>query len=169
MQYLTLAGVLVLTAVGGYFAYQRFAPREAAAARVTAVEVGRGSIASSVSATGSVASPTQSKLTFKSGGRLNELLVGGGDVVQEGQPLAKLDDADLQVALQQAQASYNSAVAKLEQTTAGSRPEDIAAAQASVDQARIKLQQTQAVAGGPDAASAQSQLEQARIKLAQTQ
>ncbi len=73
-----------------------------------------------------MASPAQSKLTFKSGGRLTELLVSVGDQVQEGQPLARLDDADLQIALEQAQAGYNSAVAKLEQTRAGTRPEDIA-------------------------------------------
>jgi HlyD family secretion protein len=167
MQYLTLAGVLALTAAGGYFAYERFAPRQATAARVTAVEVGRGTIASSVTATGSVASPAQSKLTFKSGGRLTQLLVGVGDTVQEGQPLARLDDADLQIALQQAQAGYNSAVAKLEQTRAGTRPEEIAAAQAQVEQARIKLNQLLAVNSGPDAAAAQSQVESARIKLNQ--
>ena len=112
-----------------------------------------------------MASPAQSKLTFKSGGRLTELLVGVGDTVQEGQPLARLDDADLQIALQQAQAGYNSAVAKLEQTRAGTRPEEIASAQAQVEQARIKLNQLRAVNSGPDAAAAQSQVESARIKL----
>ncbi|HVG95548.1 MAG TPA: efflux RND transporter periplasmic adaptor subunit [Chloroflexota bacterium] len=167
MQYLSLAGVLALTTAGGFVAYERFAPRPAAAARVTAVEVGRGTIASSVSASGSVAAPAQAKLTFKTGGRLTELLVNIGDQVKAGQVLARVDDADLQAALAQAQSGHNSAVAKLEQTQAGSRPEDIASAQAQVESAQIKLNQLRAVAGGPDAVSAQSGVEQARIKLNQ--
>ncbi len=166
-QYVILAAALAAPSAGGYLGYQRFAPQPVGAARVTAAEVARGTITSSVSATGSVASPAQSKLTFKSGGRLAQLLVNVGDAVQEGQPLARLDDADLQVALQGAQAGYNSALAKLEQTRAGSRAEDIAAAQAQVDTARIKLDQARAVAGGPDVASGQSQVESARIKLEQ--
>src|SRR5262249_23905309 len=105
------------------------------------LDVAVGSNVSPVSATGSVAAPAQAKLNFKSGGLLAQLRVNGGDQVAEGQPLAKLDDADLQVALTQAQASYNSAVAKLELTKAGSRPEDIAAAQAQVDQAKTKVAQ----------------------------
>src|SRR5262245_60379854 len=167
MQYLSLAGVLALTTVGGFVAYEKFAPRPAVAARVTAVEVGRGTIASSVSASGSVAAPAQAKLTFKSGGGLNEVQVNVGDPDVAGQFLARLDDADLRAALAQAQSGYNSAVAKFEQTQAGSRPEDIAAAQAQVESAQIKLNQLRAVAGGPDVVAAQSSLEQARIKLNQ--
>src|SRR5687767_9099661 len=97
-QYMILAAALGVTSVGGYYGYQRLVPPPVAAARVTATEVTRGTITSTVSATGSVASPTQSKLAFKSGGRLAQLSVNIGDVVQEGQPLARLDDADLQIA-----------------------------------------------------------------------
>ena len=164
-QYATLLAVLIASTIAGYAGYQRFAPKPVAAARVTAVEVAQGSIASTVNATGSVAAPAQSKLSFKSGGRLAQLLVTLGDRVSAGQPLAKLDDSDLQVALAQAQASYTSAVAKLEQTKAGSRPEDIQAAQAQVDSAKAKLDQVKAVPQGPDLAAAQSQLQQAQLKL----
>jgi HlyD family secretion protein len=159
--------VLAVTTVGGYFGYARLAPQPAVAARVVTADVTRGSIMSTVSATGSVASPTQSKLAFKSGGRLTELLVAVGDNVDEGQPVARIDVSDLQVALAQAQASYSSAVAKLEQTKAGAKPEEIASAQAQLDSARIKLEQTRAAGAGPDLAAAQSQLESARIKLEQ--
>jgi HlyD family secretion protein len=106
--YLTLAGVLALTTVGGYFAYERFAPRPVVAARMVTADVARGPIEASVTATGSVASPAQSKLAFKSAGRVTDLLVGLGDQVQEGQALARIDDADLRIALQQAQASESS-------------------------------------------------------------
>jgi multidrug efflux pump subunit AcrA (membrane-fusion protein) len=126
-----------------------------------------GDIVSTLSATGSVAAPAQARLNFKSGGLLAQLLANVGDRVAEGQPLARLDDTDLQVALSQAQASYNSAVAKLELTRAGSRPEDIAAAQAQVDQAKTKLAQAQAVPQSPDVQAAQAQLDGARSKLQQ--
>jgi multidrug efflux pump subunit AcrA (membrane-fusion protein) len=114
------------------------------------------------SATGGVAAPARARLSFKSGGLLAQLLVNVGDQVAEGQPLAKLDDADLQVALTQAQASYTSAVAKLELTVAGSRPEDVAAAQAQVDQAKTKLAQAQAVPQSPEVQAAQAQLDSPR-------
>jgi multidrug efflux pump subunit AcrA (membrane-fusion protein) len=162
-----LAGVLALTSVGGFAAYQRLAPAPVVAARITTADVARGSIAATVSATGSVAAPAQSKLSFKSGGRLAELLASVGDQVAEGQPLARIDTSDLEVALVQARAGYSSAVAKLEQTKAGSRPEDIRATQSQVDAARIKLEQTRGVTQGPDVAAAQSQLQSARLKLEQ--
>ena len=167
-QYVMLAATLALTTLGGYAGYQRFAPRPAAAARVVTADVSQGSITATVSATGSVASPAQSKLSFKSAGRLAQLLANVGDQVAEGQPLARIDDSDLQVALVQAQANYNSAAAKLEQTKAGSKPEDIAAAQAQFESAKIKLDQARNVPNSPDVAAAQAQVEQARIKLEQT-
>lgn len=166
-QYGALAVVLAVTTAGGYVGYDRLAPRPAAAARLNTADVTRGSIVSSVSATGSVAAPTQSKLSFRTGGRLAQLLVAVGDRVDEGQPLARIDETDLLVALSQAQANYRSALAKLEQTKAGAKPEDVAIAQSQLDSARLKLEQTRAVTQGPDLVSAQSQLESARIKLNQ--
>lgn len=131
------------------------------------LDVAAGNSVSTVSATNSVAAPAQARLSFKSGGLLAQLLVNVGDQVAKGQPLAKLDDADLQVALTQARANYNSAVAKLELTKAGSRPEDIAAAQAQVDQAKAKVMQAQAVPQSPDVRAAQAQLDSAKSKLQQ--
>jgi HlyD family secretion protein len=168
-QYLLLTTVLGATTCSGYLAYERITPRTAAAAQVTTAQVSRGSIEATVSASGSVASPTQSKLSFKHGGRLTALLVDVGNTVEAGQALARIDDAELLAALQHAQASYTSAVAKLEQTRAGMRPEELAAALASVEQARLKLEQTRSVASGPDAVTARSQVEQARLKLEQLQ
>jgi HlyD family secretion protein len=166
-QYITLAAVLAVTTVGGYFGYERVRPRDAVAARVSTAEVIQGPIASSVTATGSVATPAQSKLSFRSAGRLTELLVKVGSAVESGQPLARIDDSDLNVSLLQARANLVSAEAKLEQLNAGAKPEDISAAQAQVESARLKLEQTRNVPIGPDMAAAQSQLESAQIKLNQ--
>ena len=166
-QYGALAVVLAVTTAGGYVGYERLAPRPAAAARLNTADVTRGSIISTVSATGSVAAPTQSKLSFRTGGRLAQLFIAVGDRVEEGQALARIDDTDLQVALSQAQANLRSAVAKLEQAKAGAKPEDIAIAQSQLESARLKLEQTRGVTRGPDLVSAQSQLESAKIKLNQ--
>lgn len=165
LHYLTLAGVLVLGTGGAFVARGRIAA--AAPAKVATVEVKQGDLSATVNATGSVASPAQSKLSFKSPGRLAQLLVAVGDSVAPGQSLARIDDSDLLVALAQAQASYTSALAKLQQTRAGAKPEELAAARAQLDSSRMKLEQTRAVAQGPDLAAAHSQLESARIKLAQ--
>ncbi len=164
-QVVLIAGALALLGVGGYAGYRRIVQRPAQAAAIATADAQVGTITATVSATGNVAAPTQAKLGFSSSGRLAQLLVTLGDQVTAGQPLAKLDESDLQVALQQAQASYTSAVAKLEQTKAGSRPEDIQAAQAQVDSAQAKLNQLQAVPNGPDVAAAQSQLASAQAKL----
>src|SRR5688500_20013375 len=96
-QYGALAVVLAVTTAGGYVGYERLAPRPAAAARLNTADVTRGSIISTVSASGSVAAPTQSKLSFRTCGRLAQLFVAVGDRVEEGQPLARIDDSDLQV------------------------------------------------------------------------
>ncbi len=165
--YVTLAGVLALAAAAGYLGYRRFAPSPATAARLTTQAAALGTVVSMISATGNVTSPATSRLSFSSGGRLSELLVGIGSAVQAGQALARIDPAELEVALAQAWANLSSAEAKLAQTRAGATVEDLAAAQAQLDAARLKLEQTRAVAQGPEVTAAQSQVDSARLKLEQ--
>jgi multidrug resistance efflux pump len=68
-------------------------------------------------------------------GRVQELLVDEGDLVAEGDILARLDSALLAAQLDQAIAAVGVAEANLALTQAGSRVEDIAAAEAGVAQA----------------------------------
>jgi HlyD family secretion protein len=159
-----MAGV---TSVGGYYGYQRYYPAPVAAAVVNAVEVAKGNLQASVTATGTVAAPAQSKLTFKASGRLIELPVKLGDTVETGQVVARLDDSDLQVALAQAKNSVASAEVKLAQAKEGARAEDVQVSRASVETARTKLEQLRGYASGPDLAIMRSQVEQARIKVDQ--
>jgi HlyD family secretion protein len=159
-----MAGV---TSVGGYYGYQRFYPKPVVAAAVNAVEVARGNLQASVTATGTVAAPAQSRLTFKASGRLIDLPVTVGDAVKAGQVLARLDDTDLRVALLQARNAVVSAEVRLAQAKEGARPEDLRVARASVEAARSKLEQLQSYAGGPDVAILKSQRETARIKVEQ--
>ncbi|MFN8522869.1 MAG: biotin/lipoyl-binding protein [Chloroflexota bacterium] len=117
----------------GYFTRADQAPRY----QTVAVQV--GNVTSTVVATGPISSPSSLPLTFKSQGKLVELLVSVGDRVAAGQVLARLDTADLEVALAQAQASVDLAEANLAKTAQGPREEAVAVAAAQVDSARTTL------------------------------
>jgi len=102
------------------------------------------------------------------GGRVQALLVREGDVVTAGQTLLRLDDTRQLVAIAQARAGLQQAVAQLAEVEAGARPEEVASAQAVVDgaQARLDLllrdplQAADAVAAQADVAAAEAQLQQ---------
>src|SRR5690348_2588928 len=89
-----VAGALALLGTGGYTGYEHFHPQTVAAATISTADVQMGTITATVSATGNVATPAQSKLAFTSSGRLLQLLVNVGDQVAAGQPLAKIDDSE---------------------------------------------------------------------------
>src|ERR1700730_9511042 len=80
---------------------------------VRTATVQRGTVQSTVSATGNVAAATTLSLNFQSGGVLTSVDVKPGDQVAPGQPLAKIDDTQAQASLASAQASLNAAQANL--------------------------------------------------------
>src|SRR5437870_10951050 len=82
--------------------------------------VQRANVTQTVSVSGSVNAASQVHLSFKSGGKLAAVMVQTGQTVAAGDLLAKLDDSDQKVALQQAQANLNAAQAKYSSTIAGS-------------------------------------------------
>lgn len=85
-----LAGLLVLISVGGC------ASQPAVDTRQQIVEVERGDLVVTVSADGNLVLPERRDITFATGGTIKEILVEEGDVVVEGQVLAKLDTVDLE-------------------------------------------------------------------------
>jgi len=104
-----------------------------------------------VSATGEVVPSRWAQLSFKIGGRLDELAVQEGDRIEAGYVLARLETSDLERQVEQAQAALAVSQANLAQTKAGARPEEIAAAQealaaaqAGVSTARANLASAQA-------------------------
>ncbi|HTP09275.1 MAG TPA: efflux RND transporter periplasmic adaptor subunit, partial [Anaerolineae bacterium] len=117
-------------------------------------------------ATGYVTPIRHADLAFRTGGRVVDVLVKEGDQVKAGQPLVKLDDAELKAGLLQAQAD-------LARWQAGARTEEIAAAQANVGiaEAQVKAAQVdldQAKNGATqaaDVAAAQAQMSQAKAQL----
>ena len=115
--------------------------------------VERGTLVASVSASGSVEAKRRMALTFKTPGRVAEVYVETGDEVTAGDPLVKLDTAELELQVAQARAGLAAAEAQLAQLKAGPTAEDLAAAQAAVDSARAQLDKLQA---GPDDAELQA-------------
>ena len=73
------------------------------------VRAGRGTIVSSVSASGSVASANSRDLGFGTSGTVDTIKVQVGDKVKKGQLLATLDDASAQDDLQSARAALTAA------------------------------------------------------------
>ncbi|WP_226353673.1 biotin/lipoyl-binding protein [Pseudonocardia sp. ICBG601] len=80
------------------------------------VKVDRGEVTSGVSASGTLVSVKQQNLGFADRGQVAELMVKVGDVVQAGQPLARLDDAAAKSTLASAQAKLDQQNASLGKT-----------------------------------------------------
>jgi len=95
----------------------------------------------------------EASLSFKVGGRVQQILVSGGDTVTAGQALAKLDTRDLALAVRRAEAGLASAQAQLARAKAGALPEEVALAEADVSIAEGNL------------ASAEASLESAEASL----
>src|SRR5256712_1563428 len=96
-----------LMAGGAVFVSRANAPAAKTELRTQAVT--KGSVIQSVAVSGSVAAMNQTKMTFKSTGKISNIYVSVGQQVTAGQPLAKLDTTDLEAALAQAQANLVSA------------------------------------------------------------
>ena len=106
------------------------------------VEVTRGSLMTTISSFGSISMPEQTKLTFGSGGSVNdvytvsEVNVEFGDSVKEGDVLAKLNTDSLERAVTQAESDLRTAQINLEQAVSQT---NLLKAQASVESAEVAL------------------------------
>jgi HlyD family secretion protein len=103
------------------------------------VTVERGSLATSITATGSILPGSEAKLSFQIGGQVSDIAVEPGERVQKDQVLIQLDTRDLELQVQSAQATLASAQAQLNQLQVGPRPEDVAAAEANLAAAQSAL------------------------------
>lgn len=127
--------VLVVLGGGGWYAYQRYQTTQAAAEAGPSYEtitITRGSIASTVNATGNIEPQAELSLAFRTTGRVAQVLVMAGQSVAAGQLLATLDTTDLTLALAQAKVSLEISQAQLAKLIAPPSTNDIAAAQAGV-------------------------------------
>lgn len=88
-------------------------------------KVARGTITQDVSETGVVKPTTEIKLGFKTSGRIDQINVKVGDIVEKGAELASLDKTSLFIQLSQAGAALAVAQAQYNKLLAGSTPEEI--------------------------------------------
>jgi len=95
--------LVAVIAGGAVFVSRANAPAAKTELRTQAVT--KGSVIQSVAVAGSVAAMNQTKMSFKTTGKISDIYVSVGQQVTAGQPLAKLDTTDLEAALAQAQAN----------------------------------------------------------------
>lgn len=105
-------------------------------------KVQRGTIRTTIGASGVVAALQEVLLNFTSGSTIKTVNAAVGQRVKAGDILGTVDVSDLQLAVQQQNANVASAQAKYDQVAAGSTQKDIDVAQANVDAARAKYQAT---------------------------
>ncbi|HEY8744115.1 MAG TPA: biotin/lipoyl-binding protein, partial [Chloroflexota bacterium] len=137
--------LLLVTAllVGGAVYAYRVRTQAAATPTYSTVPVTRGDIAVGVNATGPVSTAASIPLTFKNSGLLTKVLVKPGDTVQAGQVLAQEDTADLQHALDQANAQLAQQQAALQKLLAGPTPQQLAVSQQAINTAQSNLADAQ--------------------------
>ena len=139
---LIIVGILVLSAFGIllYLRQQQIAEEQAAQAALRQEVVRRGTLVSTVSATGYLAPQSQVNLYFSAASPLPvaQVNVALGQAVKKGDILAELEAGDLELAVAQAEQSLRAAQLSLEQLQAPARPEDMAVAEANLRVARAQ-------------------------------
>jgi multidrug efflux pump subunit AcrA (membrane-fusion protein) len=150
---------VVALGVLGLVGYQRLLALAQSTSTSTPVAQSKGNV---VSAEGNVVPKSSSDLAFRTGGRVVAVLVSEGDVVKPGQPLIRLQDDELQIAVAQAQAALDLAGANLAQIEQGARPEEISVAEGALRATQAQIGAAAAdrdrlTGGATDAAMAAAQ------------
>jgi RND family efflux transporter MFP subunit len=131
--------VLALALIGGagYLGYRNSQSTNTSQIQApNTIAVDRGDVLQSVTAPGQLVDMRQQSLSLSIGGRISLVNVHPGDHVVAGAVLAQLDDSSLQFALQTAQATLASALAKLNKLKEPPDAAAVTAAQAQVASAR---------------------------------
>jgi HlyD family secretion protein len=115
-------------------------PRQAEASRLLTEPVQRQNLAIAISANGTVEAERSINVSPKSAGVLKRLLVKEGDVLQQGQIIAYMDDSNLQGQLVQYQGQLSQAEANLQEVINGNRTQDIARGKAQLAENQASLQ-----------------------------
>ena len=139
-------GIVLLVGGGIYFAYTQFFAPEAEPETPSVAEEGDGSGSVTnislgvVSAEGNIVPLRDALLSFQTGGEVVEVIAEKGAVVETGDPILRLDSADQEIALVQAQAAFEIARASKQTAEAG-----LLAAQTGEQAADVGLQAAQVV------------------------
>jgi HlyD family secretion protein len=106
-------------------------------------------------------------VSFKIAGHLIERIVSEGDMIREGQIVARLDSAELVREVGIHRAEMEGAAAALGELEAGSRPEEIAQADAAALQAQGRVDELVAGSRVQEIAAAEASVSAARADLSQ--
>ena len=140
--FLGVAVLLALAALGYVFL---FAGTKTISVAPVRTETGAASSGESVlSASGYVVAHHKIAVGAKVMGRVAWIGVEKGDLVQEGQVLVRLEDSEFRAQVNQAQANFAAAQARLDQLRTGSRPEEKLKDKAAVLQAEANLKNAEA-------------------------
>jgi HlyD family secretion protein len=156
-------GVILLTACANPFNQTQSAEPQRSAT------LSKGTLVATVSATGNIQPEATVNLVFQATGKVAEVKVTRGDAVKKGDLLARLDDADLQTALEQAQAALVIASAAYSRTVQGPRAADITAAQAALNAATANYNKQRAGPDKADIAAAEAAVRNAEAAVRQAQ
>ena len=99
--------LLIAAAIGTYIYFATKKP----AVEYTTAPVEKGSVAQTVSVTGSIVDNEEVTLNFEIGGRITNVTAEEGAFVSQGETIATLDSANLSSELDQAKAAWNKAAA----------------------------------------------------------
>ncbi len=130
---IVVAVAVIATGVWWFGVRSTGSSTSSAAATKQLVTVSTGSMATTVSAEGTVAAAQTDDLSFTSSGTVNVVNVKAGDAVTAGQVLATIDSASLQSAVTSAKASLASAKA----TLSDDRSASASSAQITADEANV--------------------------------
>ncbi len=133
--------IVLLLAGLGYLGYNRWSKSGAASAspalQVTElVIVTRGTLQNSVDGSGNLVAVQEVSLSFPSSGRVAEVLVEEGENVAAGEPLLRLDTANLELDVARAEIALEETQIQLEQALAAATGDEIAAAEAGLSLAQ---------------------------------
>jgi HlyD family secretion protein len=162
--------VLVVLGTAGVWVYQNyFAETEEPQEQREEAIVERGTLLAVVNATGTILPEKQTTLSFKSPGRVAEVLVKEGQLVRSDEVLARLETDDLQFAIDQAELGLATAQAQLLRLQRPPSEYDIAAAEAALSSAQAAYQRLLAGPTKAEIRVARTNLDQAEATLAQAQ
>ncbi len=167
-----IGALLVLVIVGlSWFFYDRVSarPKTPSKPQFETIQVRRGDLVATVSATGVLEVEKEIPVSFEIAGRVKAIRVQEGDRVQAGEVLARLDDTDLRFQLQQAEVGLKTAEAQLKQLQSPPAAADVEAAKAALAAAQAAYRD---LIAGPDPdqiASAEAAVERARVQMDQAQ
>jgi HlyD family secretion protein len=165
---LLLLTLLVVLAGGVWY---RRANTGTSAPTTIPVPVVRGDLTISVESSGTVQPASALGLQFQTSGQVKEVLVKPGDQVRAGQPLARLDDRELRLEVQQAEANLQVAQADLDAARHGSAtPEDLREAEANLRAAKAQFEKARTGdVTTADLREAEANLRAAKARLAALQ